>query len=54
MKLCWAGSKDKDDVRDVIAVQGEALIWHYIYGGRDQHRTRALVDEIVAAIPPLD
>jgi hypothetical protein len=54
MKLRWARSKDKDDVRDVIAVQGDDLDWSYIYGWCEQHGTRALVDEIKASIPPLD
>jgi hypothetical protein len=54
MKLRWARSKDKDDVRDVIAVQGDALDWEYIYSWCDTHGTRALVDEIKESIPPLD
>jgi predicted nucleotidyltransferase len=53
-KLRWARSKDKDDVRDVIAVQGdEAIDWDYVYGWADRHGTRALLDEIRRSIPPI-
>ena len=53
-KLRWARSKDKDDVRDVIAVQGETAIdWEYVHGWTDQHGTTALLDEIRRSIPPI-
>lgn len=59
MKLRWAKiakrPKDTEDVRDVIAVQGdEALDWDYIHHWCGQHGTRALLDEIRASIPPID
>ena len=59
MKLRWAliakRPKDTDDVRDVIAVQGdEAFDWDYIHHWCAQHGTRALLDEIRASIPPID
>ena len=58
MKLRWAKgaarSKDTDDVRNIIAVQGEALDWPYIHQWCEKHGTRALLDEIRASIPPLD
>jgi len=59
MKLRWAKiakrGKDREDVRDVIAVQGdEALDWDYIYHWCAVHDTRALLDEIRASIPPID
>ena len=59
MKLRWAKiakrGKDSDDVRDVIAVQGdEALDWDYIHHWCGQHGTRELLDEIRASIPPID
>jgi hypothetical protein len=44
-------TKDSDDVRDVISVQGDALDWNYIYGWADRHGTRALLDEIRKSIP---
>lgn len=58
-KLRWAKiakrAKDTEDVRDVIAVQGdEALDWNYIHRWCDLHGTRPLRDEIRASIPPLD
>lgn len=46
-------SKDRDDVRDVISVQGDALDWDYVYAWADRHGTRALLDDIRASIPPL-
>jgi hypothetical protein len=55
-KLVWAsgrqGAKDRDDVRDVIAVQGDQLDWNYIYSWADRHGTRDLLDEIRSGIPP--
>jgi hypothetical protein len=58
-KLRWAliakRGKDSDDVRNVIAVQGEEVLdWEYIHSWCDQHGTRALLNEIRASIPPLD
>ena len=38
-KLRWARSKDRDDVRDVIAVQGDAIDWPYVHAWADQHGT---------------
>src|SRR5262249_37815437 len=47
-KLRWAlaaqRSKDREDVRDVIAVQGENIDWPYVYDWSDRHGTRALLD----------
>ncbi|MCB1232705.1 MAG: hypothetical protein KDN19_20845 [Verrucomicrobiae bacterium] len=59
MKLRWFGiakrGKDADDVRDVIAVQGdEVLDWDYIHHWTAIHGTRELLEEIRASIPPLD
>lgn len=58
-KLRWAKiakrGKDSEDVRDVIAVQGDdALDWDYIHHWCAVHETRALLDEIRASIPPID
>jgi hypothetical protein len=56
-KLQWAQlngrSKDRDDARDVIAVQGERIDWEYVYKWCDQHGTRALLDEVRRSIPPI-
>ena len=59
MKLRWfkiaKRGKDRDDVCNIIAVQGdEALDWDYIHHWCAEHGTRALLDEIRASIPPLD
>jgi hypothetical protein len=56
-KLRWAiharRLKDRDDVRAVLAVQGQKLDWPYIHAWCDQHGTRALLDEIRDSIPPI-
>lgn len=54
MKSRWARGKDRDDVRDVISVQGDAIDWDYVYHWADQHGTRGVIDEIRASIPPID
>jgi hypothetical protein len=55
-KLHWAllanRSKDRDDIRDVIAVQGDRIDWDYVHGWCEHHGTRALLDEIRHSIPP--
>jgi hypothetical protein len=54
-KLRWARDKDLADVRDVIAVQGDAALdWDYIHRWTAQHGTRARLDAIRASIPPLE
>jgi hypothetical protein len=49
-KLRWsyiAGRrKDLDDVKNVLAVQGDAIDWTYVYSWCDQHGTRQLLDGI--------
>lgn len=54
-KLRWvlAGgrSKDRDDVRAVLAVQGPRLDGVYIRRWTAQHGTGALLDEIIASLP---
>ncbi len=56
-KLRWSllgnRSKDREDARDVIAVQGDRLDWAYIHSWCDQHGTRALLVEIRQSIPPI-
>lgn len=56
-KLRWAlnanRSKDRDDARDVIAVQGDRLDWQYVYRWCDEHGTRELLDEVRRSIPPI-
>jgi hypothetical protein len=56
-KLRWAlnsrRTKDREDARDVIAVQGPNIDWPYVHGWCDQHGTRELLDDIRRSIPPL-
>lgn len=47
-------SKDADDVRNVIATQGQRLDWEYIRHWCDKHGTRDLLDELRASIPDMD
>jgi hypothetical protein len=51
-KLRWPRSKDFDDARDVIAMQGDALDWNYIHRWTDIHKSRAKLEKVRAAIPP--
>ncbi|HEV3115799.1 MAG TPA: hypothetical protein VGY58_02020 [Gemmataceae bacterium] len=57
-KLRWVSrekrSKDWDDIRDVVAVQGERIDWGYVYSWCDRHGTRSVLDEIRASIPPIN
>jgi len=55
-KLRWSQRgkrlKDVDDVRNVIAIQGNALDWSYVESWRDRHGTREFLEQIRASIPP--
>jgi hypothetical protein len=57
-KLNWYGrqrrTRDCDDIRDVLAVQGAGLDFDYIHSWCERHGTRQLLDEIRASIPPID
>ncbi|MCE9545142.1 MAG: hypothetical protein K8T25_06450 [Planctomycetia bacterium] len=54
MKLRWIESgsrnKDIDDVRNVIAVQGQRIDWSYVHHWCAQHGTRGHLDSIRATI----
>ncbi len=52
-KLRWLRKKDREDIEGVIAVQGDALDWQYIYRWCDRHGTREAIEEIRRALPPL-
>jgi hypothetical protein len=56
-KLHWglfgARSKDRDDVRDVIAVQGDRIDWDYVHKWCEKHSTCALLDDIRRSIPAI-
>jgi len=51
-KLRWARGKDRDDARDVMAVQHDRLDWAYIEQWCGQHGTSALLEEIRRLLPP--
>ena len=54
-KLRWGRSKDLDDARDVLAVQGpETLDMNYIEHWCRLHGTLPRLHEALAGIPPLD
>jgi hypothetical protein len=56
-KLRWTlqgrRTKDWEDVRNVIAVQGERIDWDYVHRWCDQHGTRPTLEEIRRSIPPI-
>jgi hypothetical protein len=52
-KLRWARRKDLEDVRDVIAVQGDAIDWNYVCRWCDVHGTRGRLDQIRGEIPKI-
>lgn len=53
-KLRWAReagrSKDRDDVRNILAVRGPDLDWAYIAGWAERHGTAALLVDIRASL----
>ncbi len=57
MKMRWSKqgrrTKDVDDVKNVIAVQGDRLDWPYIHRWCDAHGTRELLDSIRRSIPAI-
>jgi hypothetical protein len=54
-KLRWGRSKDLDDARDVLAVQGpETLDMPYIENWCSTHGTLPRLHDALAGIPPLD
>lgn len=50
-KLRWPRSKDLDDVRDVIAMQGNALNWGHIHRWVALHKTKDKLERAIASIP---
>ena len=55
-KLRWvdaAGrSKDREDVRNILAVRGPDLDWGYLQRWTGEHSTAALLHDIRRSIPP--
>lgn len=56
-KLRWIlranRGKDKDDVRNVLAVQGKNLDWDYIHKWCTEHGTMELLQDFRNSIPPM-
>jgi hypothetical protein len=50
-KVRWGRSKDLDDARDIIAVQGESLDWGYIERWTIPHGTFEALQQIRKLIP---
>jgi len=55
-KLRWSRlgkrTKDIDDVRSVLGVQGSRLDWDYVHRWCDEHGTRQLLDDVRRSLPP--
>jgi hypothetical protein len=56
-KLRWAADarrlKDRDDIRNMVAVRQDRLDWTYINQWAARHGTSALLEEIRSSVPPL-
>lgn len=56
-KLRWADEahrqKDREDIRNMLAVRGTELDWMYLQRWSTEHRTSALLEEIRGSIPPM-
>lgn len=52
-KLRWFRDKDRDDLRNILAVQGDALDFAHIHRWCDAHGTRGRLEEIQRSIPPI-
>lgn len=56
-KLRWwlhaRRTKDFDDVRNVVAVQGDRLDWNYVHGWCDAQGTRLPLEQVRRSIPPI-
>ena len=54
-KLRWAAgahrSKDRDDIRNILAVQGAEMDWAYLDRWSAVHGTASLLAEIRATVP---
>ena len=53
-KVRWNRDKDRDDARNILAVQDDALDFAYIERWCDTHGTRARLEELRRSIPPMD
>ena len=56
-KLRWAAdarrTKDREDIRNILAVRGPELDWEYLRRWSMTHGTSELLEDIRASIPPM-
>jgi hypothetical protein len=56
-KLRWSQHghriKDRDDVRNVLAIQSEKLDWNYLERWSSLHGTKELLDDILKSLPKI-
>ncbi len=52
-KVRWNRDKDRDDARNILAVQGDALDFAYIERWCDAHGTRTRLEDLRRSIPPI-
>lgn len=56
-KLRWADeahrAKDREDIRNMLAVRGPELDWMYLQRWSAEHGTAALLEQIRSSIPPM-
>ena len=52
-KVRWNRDKDRDDARNILAVQGDALDFPYIERWCDEHGTRNRLEDLRRSIPPI-
>jgi hypothetical protein len=53
-KLRWSRTRDKDDIRSVMAVQAATLDWKYIREWCTRHGTLSLMEEIRKTVPNVE
>lgn len=53
-KLRWSRTRDKDDIRSVMAVQASTLDWKYIREWCTRHGTLPLMEEIRKTVPTVE
>ncbi|HEY6360914.1 MAG TPA: hypothetical protein VIX63_07400 [Vicinamibacterales bacterium] len=55
-KLRWADAaqrlKDREDIRNILAVRGPELDWAYLRRWSSEHGTLGLLEEIRSSVPP--
>jgi hypothetical protein len=52
-KIRWWRDKDREDARNILAVQGDALDYPYIEKWCDTHGTLQRLEDLRRSIPPI-